>query len=551
METNSILHALSDAIYQSLWQSLLVYMVVRGIIALNPQLSSRRRYAAFFTAQMSTFAMFLFAFASVLGSRPQGVMHGIPVPASAPAAPAGFSIQDFFTSYSQWISCFYAAGLLIQLIFLFSGILKLRSIRRNANTFPEGWNETFSRLQRQLGIRKEVRLYTGALEGSPFTWGFLKPVIYFPFTALNTLGPEEVEAILLHELAHIRRNDYLFNLIQRVAELFLFFNPVSWILSADIRREREYCCDDLVLQHSGKPKQYARALLSLEQNRADLLVPALHAKKNEHFLLTRIKRFTMHTQRPNVHHRLITLLGAAIIGLSLTWAVPANQEPPAAPDAPLSGKLPLAPLAPLSAELPQNPLAPRSPELPALPAPPAAPAIPDTIIRDTVMLKKFWSSPEGKKHLKEMEKHAENVRKYVESPEWKNQVEAIRLQSELLHKKMESPEWKLAMEDLRLKTEEISKAFESPEWKAREQELADQAEKLAAKFDSPEWKKQFELVEKQSELLEKHFNSPEWKKQFEQIEKQAELLQKQLDTPEWQELLRKLELSGEPARRKD
>lgn len=83
----------------------------------------------------------------------------------------------------------------------------------------------------------------------PFTAGFIKPMILFPVALLNRLSEEQVEAILLHEMAHIKRHDYLFNILQRIMEIVLFFNPMIWLLAKDIRREREFCCDDLVIDY--------------------------------------------------------------------------------------------------------------------------------------------------------------------------------------------------------------------------------------------------------------------------------------------------------------
>ena len=121
-----------------------------------------------------------------------------------------------------------------------------------------------ARLSRRLHIARPVRLLRSTLVDVPTVIGWLKPVILLPATALSGLNPHQLEAILAHELAHIRRHDYLVNLLQTVVETLLFYHPAVWWLSRRIRAERENCCDDLAVSLCGDPVTYARALADLE-----------------------------------------------------------------------------------------------------------------------------------------------------------------------------------------------------------------------------------------------------------------------------------------------
>ena len=98
----------------------------------------------------------------------------------------------------------------------------------------------------------------------PTVIGWLKPVVLLPASALAGLTPRQLEAILAHELAHIRRHDYLVNLLQTLVETLLFYHPAVWWLSRRIRVERENCCDDLAVSLCGDPVAYAAALADLE-----------------------------------------------------------------------------------------------------------------------------------------------------------------------------------------------------------------------------------------------------------------------------------------------
>ena len=124
------------------------------------------------------------------------------------------------------------------------------------------------RLARRLHISRAVTLLESSLVDVPTVIGFLKPVVLLPASALGGLAPHQLEAILAHELAHIRRHDYLVNLLQTLVETVLFYHPAVWWLSRRIRIERENCCDDLAVSLCGDPVAYALALADLEALRS-------------------------------------------------------------------------------------------------------------------------------------------------------------------------------------------------------------------------------------------------------------------------------------------
>jgi beta-lactamase regulating signal transducer with metallopeptidase domain len=169
-----------------------------------------------------------------------------------------------------------------------------------------------------LSIPRKVTIWMSSLVSTPLTIGFWKPIILLPVAAVNNLTIQQVEAIILHELYHIKRNDYLLNLLVAFTDIILFFNPFAQLLSATIRREREHSCDDIVLQFRYNATEYARALLTLEQNRT-ALTPALTIPatgKDQPLLLNRVKR--MLTNEPAVmpvSQKLVAyLLSALLIG---------------------------------------------------------------------------------------------------------------------------------------------------------------------------------------------------------------------------------------------
>jgi bla regulator protein blaR1 len=141
-----------------------------------------------------------------------------------------------------------------------------------------------------LGITKKIQVWISARVDVPSVSGFIKPVILLPAAIVSQLSIKQVEAILLHELAHVKRNDYLINLLQSFVELIMFFNPFVFLLSDIARKERENCCDDWVLNYRYDHRDYARALLILEEQRQSMPGFALAATNNKKNLLNRIKR---------------------------------------------------------------------------------------------------------------------------------------------------------------------------------------------------------------------------------------------------------------------
>jgi len=143
-------------------------------------------------------------------------------------------------------------------------------------------------LSNMLGIQRTIGLVESALVQVPTVVGHLKPVILLPASALTGLSSEQIEAILAHELAHIKRHDYLVNMLQTVVEILGFYHPAVWWISHKIRVERENCCDDLAVSISGDRVQYAKALTAMEEIRASQ--PALAVAASGGSLFDRIRR---------------------------------------------------------------------------------------------------------------------------------------------------------------------------------------------------------------------------------------------------------------------
>jgi len=178
------------------------------------------------------------------------------------------------------------------------------------------WQQKLSELAERIQIKRHIALLESEIVKIPLTVGFLKPVILFPFSVLSQLPPDQVEAVLLHELAHIKRKDYLVNLLQSFAELFFFFNPgVLWISSL-IRDERENCCDDIAIRETRDKKEFIHALVSFQEYNLNGSKYSLAFPGRKNHLLNRVKRIiTNNNKTLNNMEKISLAAGIVILGL--------------------------------------------------------------------------------------------------------------------------------------------------------------------------------------------------------------------------------------------
>jgi uncharacterized protein (TIGR03435 family) len=191
---------------------------------------------------------------------------------------------------------------------LFTWIVATRMKSRQTRPAPREWQRILDRLS-----KRSVQLLISPLVQVPTVIGWLRPVVLMPVGALAGVPAEHIEALLAHELAHIRRHDYLINILQSIAEATLFYHPAVWWISRNIRTERENCCDDIAVAITGDPLTYAQALTNLESHRPAHFTPALAA--NGGSLKQRIARLlgvTSHTSTGSgaIATALILLLAA-------------------------------------------------------------------------------------------------------------------------------------------------------------------------------------------------------------------------------------------------
>jgi len=172
-----------------------------------------------------------------------------------------------------WVVVAWSLGATALCLRLLLGWRRVRCLQRatRKSTLPRHWQSVFDRLSDALCVRAAARVIDSAMLAAPTVIGWLRPVVLVPARVLTGMTAEQIEALLAHELAHVRRHDYLVNLLQCLLEALLFYHPAVWWVSAGIRREREYCCDDVALRVTKDGVSFARALASLEAWRGESL----------------------------------------------------------------------------------------------------------------------------------------------------------------------------------------------------------------------------------------------------------------------------------------
>lgn len=329
--------ALGWTLVHSLWEGAGVALALA--IVLGAARSSRVRYAAACAAMLALligFGATLYRLMPREISRPAAV-HALPLPANPNLddRPVANNRTPWEASeLLPWLAPIWLAGVfLFQLRCLVSWAAAGRLRKIGVCGAPFEWVERLNGLRARLRISRPVTLLESCFAEVPVVIGHLRPVILMPVGLLAGLPVAQVEAILLHELAHIRRADYLVNLMQTLIEGVLFYHPAAWWISGVIRAERENCCDDLVVLTNGDAHEYARALAALAENRWTMREAAMAATGGN--LVKRIRRLLSQPEGPRSTIAPILSLGILVVTGAVAlaaWEKPAPQLPiPAVP----------------------------------------------------------------------------------------------------------------------------------------------------------------------------------------------------------------------------
>jgi len=596
MVTNIFISALGQAIFESCGQALLIYVVLQLAMQFFPSITSKYRYDVYYLGLVIVTCWFLANLANIY-------MHDVAMAKYTVlncSSPVIYGIkymptllqqaEAFISKYSTYITGLYLIGLTLHSFKLIGGFVHVHYIRKQKNLTENSlWNEKVRLLSEKLKMLKKVSLYFSEHVQIPLTIGYFKPIIIFPIALINNLDSEQVEAILMHELAHIKRHDYLMNILQCIMETILCFNPFVWLISKTIRQEREYCCDDMVMEEDYNHFTYSKALFIIaQQNNQDYALAMASANQKKYPLLNRIKRLnTMETNNSLPKFHLLVIVAVAAIGTLLAWGVPQYSVAKT-----MAHKFTTAVLHPFIHEIePPAPLAPPAPPVKVHTSGVASHKVFVKVYRDTLGNNNFNDTTKthktsfkivitddngNKKEYNSVEEMPEadkaeflkanpnfsaltfkfddslkfaNIEKFRMSPEFQKQMKDIKVQAEKMKIHFNSPEWKKQMLAMKIDAKKMAEKFNSPQWKKQMEDMQVQSKKMAEQMkNNPEWKKQMADMAEQSKIMGKkmaeQMNSPEWKKQMADIQVQSKKWAEQMNSPKFKKQMMEMQVQA-------
>jgi beta-lactamase regulating signal transducer with metallopeptidase domain len=302
--------ALGWALLHFCWQGTAIALAYAVVDRLTSNATSRVRYAVTLVALLlmpaavlGTFALELHtvtpshAFAGTapvasvvpLTLAPEPILHELPLASSLQEQTDWFAMRA--DRMLPWVVALWLSGVLLLALRSLGGWWQLGLVRRRAGRMvPQEVQRAFLRLCEQIHAGRKVVLRASDEVISPLAMGVWHATVILPISAVLSLPREELEAVLAHELGHIRRWDYLWNLLQTAIESVLFFHPAVWWLSRTVRDRREVCCDEIAVRSCAGPAVYARALLRLEEQRTARLSLAMSLGGCGGSLLGRVRK---------------------------------------------------------------------------------------------------------------------------------------------------------------------------------------------------------------------------------------------------------------------
>jgi len=338
-----ITYALSSALIHFIWQGIVVAAVLWVTLFVLRNYSPNSRYAASCAALL---VLALMPIVTLVMAYQSGTASPVAVPASAAVQPNEISINALSNTFQtnwliwarSWALTVWSIGVLLFSVRLIWSCRQVAVLKRRGERANEALFNIVQRLGQRMGIKRRVQVLISSIADGPSVVGWIRPVILLPAATVLGLTPQQLDAVIAHELAHIRRHDFLVSALQVAIETLLFYHPAVWWTSSRIRHERELCCDDLAVRSCGDAICYARALTKLERIR--VMKPSMVLGSTDGALLYRIQRLIGRTQEygPSRFSGAVALvLGLTGLVLNLGWVQ--AESSPQAPATRLEAKL--------------------------------------------------------------------------------------------------------------------------------------------------------------------------------------------------------------------
>lgn len=299
---DTLLRAISWTLVHSVWQGFLLALCAGTVIYITRKSSSRLRYNLLTTLFLAFMVVAGFTFNYEFQNETTETTTQLNFPMGSLNANIAAIVTDenvlmsdviisFLNRNANTIALIWFMIFCVKCFGIFAGMSHIYRIRNyKTHTPPLYWSNRIEALTRRIRIRKQVLLLESTLVKVPLVTGFFKPILLVPLGLLTSLPEDQIEAILLHELAHIRRKDYGINLLQAFSETIFFFNPGLLWLSSLIKEERENCCDDIAINATENKVNFVQALVTFEEFNRKNYALAMGFGGTKNHLLQRAKR---------------------------------------------------------------------------------------------------------------------------------------------------------------------------------------------------------------------------------------------------------------------
>ncbi|MCI4566612.1 M56 family metallopeptidase [Lysobacter sp. CFH 32150] len=341
----TLVPVLGRALLHFVWQGAAIGLIAASVLFLLRDARPQARYAV---ACVALLACVLLPLANVIAlfTNAPDVVVSVTAADTRHATTLGLPTVDIGTWHARletslsWIVAMWAAGASVLSLRMTMGVAWIRRLRTGPQSRANAaWQARLDALAQRFGLKRAVALRVVDCLDSPASAGWWRPVVLLPAALIARMPTDLIEALLAHELAHIRRHDYLVNLLQGVVEALLFYHPVVWWLSREIRNEREHIADQLAADMLGAPRRLAVALSELSDLNRSCSVP-LHLAQAAHGgqLMSRIEQLVRPSHRAAGGKIAYPLLGlaAACIAFYAHAQVTQRKAPPASPQATVS-----------------------------------------------------------------------------------------------------------------------------------------------------------------------------------------------------------------------
>lgn len=338
---NGIGEALGWTILHSLWQGLIIFIILSIGFSILRNHRPEIRYHLALMGLMALAVWSGFTFVDAISELPaRSETYEMADAGWAMAEAEGsFGIQTWSAAkvnnlistalnpFLPWIAVIWGAGFLFFTARWIGGMTLVQRLRRHGSRpVAYEWHLKVKKLADRVGITRKVDLVESFRVHVPMVIGHLKPLILIPAGMLNGISPSQFEAIIVHELAHIRRNDYLLNLLFSLMEALFFYHPAYWWIAGKVHVEREHCCDDMAVRICGDPISYARVLSDLEAQKLQKMAFAMGLGDKKKHLLHRIQRLVLPGSVDKANSNRLLLVMMLVFFTGIAWLSPDSKN---------------------------------------------------------------------------------------------------------------------------------------------------------------------------------------------------------------------------------